>query len=349
MKKVLLAGGAGYIGSVLCQELLDSGYQVRVVDLLLYGGEFGSSFQKNTNVEFHRSDLRDSESVRKAMQDIDSVVCLVGLVGEPASALNERITLEVNLVSPVLLAREASRMRIPRFVFLSTCSVYGISERAVDEGSPLNPVSLYAWTKAEAEARILAMETTDFSPIVLRLATVYGMSPRPRLDSVVNKMTANAVTHGCFRVFGGYQKRPLVHVRDVAKAIILALKASRALVSGHTFNVGANKENFSVIEIADCVRSVTGAEMIVESVVEDPRNYNVVFDHIRRSMDYECSLSVEMGVVEIKRAIEVGVIQDPDDIRYDNYKGFCARLSQIQENSPVSNLAEFIPTDVPKF
>ena len=280
--RVLVIGGAGYVGSVLCGQLLASGHRVRVLDAFLYGRESLNEFTNDPRVEIIQSDSRDLVRVRAAMHDVSAVVHLGEIVGDPACSLDPEVTVDVNVNATLAVARLARDAGIRRFIYPSSCSVYGASDDIVSERSDLNPVSLYARAKITVEEALRRMADSDFQPVILRFATVYGLSPRPRFDLVVNLLTAKAQSTGEITVNGGDQWRPFVHVADAAAAILLMLQQPSHMVAGETFNVGSNDQNHTVGEVGEVIRNrvagstvhygaVTESEELPRQVRQDPR------------------------------------------------------------------------------
>jgi len=315
---VLVIGGAGYIGSALIPQLLDQGRKVRLLDCFLYGTESIKKFADK--VEIIETDFRDTDTLINAMRDVDTVVHLAAIVGDQACDLDPELTKNVNYYSAVNVARLAKDIGVNRFIFSSTCSVYGASDDLLSEKSELNPVSLYAKTKIDAEQKILALADDKFVLTVPRFSTVFGLSGRSRFDLVVNLLTAKAVFEGQITVFGGRQWRPFVHVIDAAKAIVELLKAPAQEVSGQVFNVGSNAENYTINEVGRIINQVIPAAKIKNfGKDQDNRNYRVIFDKIK-SLGYQVDWSVMDGVVQIADAIKSGQITDYTRAEYSNLK-----------------------------
>lgn len=322
VKNVLVIGGAGYIGSILVDKLLKEGKKVRVLDTLIYGDGAIKSFFNNPNFELIKEDFRNVQPVVAAMQGMDAVVHLGAIVGDPACALDEKLTIEINLNATRMIAEAAKGSDISRFVFASTCSVYGASEEFVDERSALNPVSLYAKTKIEAEKILREMaEEKGFAPIILRFSTIFGLGPRPRFDLVVNLLSAKAVSDGEITIFGGEQWRPFLHVEDAAKAVCLVLNKPIDLVRNQIFNVGSAEENHQINEVGELVKKlVPESEIIYSGEDTDKRNYKVKFDKIRNMLAFERSFSLEDGIKQVVSAIRTGQISDYTLPEYNNYR-----------------------------
>ena len=318
-KKIIIAGGAGYLGSVLTGQLLERGYAVRVLDRLLFGEESLAAWRDHPNLEIFRGDLRDIRLVLEALRGMDAAILLAALVGEKACDADPVETVGVNYVATIALAEACAQFGVPRFIFASTDSAYGIQEGIMTEESPLNPMSLYARLKVQAEQKILSLASDQFAPCVLRMATIYGLSPRPRFDLIVNLLTMNAATRGRCTVYGGKQWRPQVHVADAAHAYCLALEAPVESVRGQVFNVGSNEQNYQIGQLADLIREAI-PHVVVETtdVPPDLRDYHVNFDKIKRALGYEVQRSVADGVCEIYQAIVSGQIPDPDQEKHRN-------------------------------
>lgn len=320
--RVLLVGGAGYIGTVLSKMLLDHGFAVRVADSLLYGAEPIAALLKEPQYEFFRADFRHIENMIDLVSDVDAVVYLAEIVGDPACDLNPSLALETNFISVLAFATLCSHLQVNRFVYLSSCSVYGANagEAWLDETSALNPLSIYAQMKIKTEAGLfkLADDSSNFSPTILRLATVFGLSPRPRFDLVVNRMSALAVRQGRITVLGGDQWRPSVHVSDVARAILATLRAPIEQTSGQTFNVGDNRLNMTVRAIGEAVaREIPGTQIGWERGSVDARDYRVSFDRIRGALGFEATVSLSDGIREISEFLRRTAI-DVRDPRFNN-------------------------------
>jgi nucleoside-diphosphate-sugar epimerase len=321
VRSVLVIGGAGYIGSVLCRQLLQKGYSVRVLDTLLYGDDSIRDLYNHPHFDFLQGDSRDVESVVRAMWGMDAVVHLGEIVGDPATNLDERLTLEINLAATRLVAEAAKGYGARRFVYASSCSVYGASNQILNEHSMLNPVSLYARTKIGAEKALLALNDETFHPVILRFATVYGLSPRPRFDLVVNLLAAKAVRDGAITIFGGDQWRPFVHVGDVARAIVRVLEAPVASVKGQVFNVGSDEQNYTIDQIGELVHGlVPEAQLLRQENGADRRNYHVSFGKIRDELGFQPAFTVEDGIGEIVTALREGRIADWQAHPFSNYK-----------------------------
>jgi nucleoside-diphosphate-sugar epimerase len=317
--KVLIIGGVGYIGSALVQRLLELGYKVRVLDCLLYGDASISEFYKHANFELIQGDLRHIHTVVSAAKDVDAIVHLGAIVGDSACSIDQDLTVEINLRATRTIAEIGKGFGVKRFIFASTCSVYGASDEILDERSALNPISLYARTKIESEKVLLSLTDDTFAPTILRFGTVYGLSGRPRFDLVVNLLAAKAVQDGEVVITGGVQWRPLVHVKDVAEAIVLALQAPFYSVRGQIFNVGCNEQNYQIADLGRIIGEMVPAARVVTQPTEDNRNYRVRFDKIYKVLNFQPRRTVRDGMREVMDAFATGKITDYRDPRYSNF------------------------------
>jgi nucleoside-diphosphate-sugar epimerase len=319
VKNVLVIGGAGYIGSALVQRLLELGYKVRVLDLLVYGDASISEFYDHPYFALVQGDFRNINTVVSASKGMDAIVHLGAIVGDSACSLDQDLTVEVNLRATRTIAEVGRGFGVKRFVFASTCSVYGTSDEILDERSTLSPISLYARTKIESEKMLLSLTDATFAPTILRFGTVYGLSGRPRFDLVVNLLTAKAIQDGKVGIFGGKQWRPLVHVRDVAEAIVLTLQAPLHNVRGQIFNVGCNEQNCQIADLGLIIEEMVPTARVVTQPKEDNRNYRVRFDQIRNMLNFQPRYTIRDGIREIMDAFATGKIADYRDPRYSNF------------------------------
>jgi nucleoside-diphosphate-sugar epimerase len=313
MKNVLVLGGAGYIGSVGSELLLEQGHTVTVLDRLFFGRELMAPLQRREGLSIIKEDTRYADI--SAFEDVDVVMDLAGISNDPASDLAPRITEEINLAGARHMARLAKQAGVSRYLYSSSCSIYGHNNGTGDrlnECSPKAPVSLYARTKIGAEAELAKLNDEDFTVVFLRNATVYGLSYRMRFDLVINLMTLYAYKHRkLFVTGGGQQWRPLIHVRDVARAFLTIMDAPQELVSGQAFNVGSTEQNYQIYRIAQMVRDVV-PHTELEIVPDDPdkRSYNVSFEKIERVLGFRAEKTPYEGIVEVKQALEQGRVDD---------------------------------------
>lgn len=322
--KVLVTGGAGYVGSVLTRRLLAEGHFVRVVDRLMHETDSLAGLYAEDGFEFQAGDLRQSSVIARAVDGMDAVVHLAAIVGDPACAKEKELALETNHTASLHLYDAAARAGVQRFVFASTCSNYGRmpdGNTFVDEITALNPISLYAESKVAVERFLLELQPQSPMTItVLRLSTVYGLSPRMRFDLTVNEFTRDLLLNGSITVFGEQFWRPYIHVRDVARAVQTVLESSPEQVRGEVFNVGDNNENFTKAMLVEKIRAAVGRPTSIERVHrdEDPRDYRVDFTRIARQLNFRITRTVDAGIAELINAIGQGVFADPFAARYRN-------------------------------
>lgn len=319
-RHVLVVGGAGYIGSQLVRLLLEKGWRVRVLDNLVYGDAAIRDLNGTPGFELMVGDCRNIQCTVAAVKGVEAIIHLAAIVGDPACEQDRQTALEINYAATRMLIEVAKGHGIGRFVFTSSCSVYGATELLMDESSPVEPISLYAETKVDSEYALLAARSETFHPVILRLATVFGHSHRPRFDLVVNLLAAKAYQEGTITIYNGTQWRPFIHVRDVARGLVAVLEVPLDVVSGQIYNLGDSRQNCTLSDIADKVRSIISNTRIVHVENSDRRNYRVSFEKIRNQLGFECNFSVEDGIRELKSTFEEGRIKDYSSFRYNNQK-----------------------------
>lgn len=335
--QVLVIGGAGYIGSALLPKLLAKGYRVRLLDLLIYGTQPIAEVVNHPNLEVMRADFRQVDKVVEAMRNVDAIVHLGAIVGDPACALDEELTIEVNLMATRMIAEVGKGSNVSRFIFASTCSVYGANPATLDERSLLNPISIYARSKLASERVLTSMGDSTFHPTSLRFGTIYGLSGRTRFDLVVNLLTATALKDGTIPIFGGEQWRPLVHVEDAAEAIVRTIEAPLSIVGNETFNVGSDEQNYTIRAVGEIIAGlVPGAEVLSEGNDTDARDYKVSFAKIVNALEFRPRWTIEQGVRQVIAAIETGRVKDYRAAEHSNVKFLgdeaASRLIRRQNN-----------------
>ncbi len=326
MKNILVTGGAGYVGSILLRKLLSAGYNVTCVDNLLFGGDSIKDIVDDSNFAFINSDINDWKSLNDVLVSGEyfSVIHLAAIVGDPACKLNEELAIKTNWDSSVWLLDRAKELGVSRFIFASTCSNYGKmsnSQSYVDETSSLAPVSLYAELKVRFENYMLNEEKhlDNFAPTSLRFSTVYGLSPRMRFDLTINEFTKELYSGRELMVFGEQFWRPYCHVDDFSNAFITLLESPSNKVAYDVFNVGDTSENYTKKMIVEEIKKIIPkAKIKFVRKDEDPRDYRVNFDKIKRELGFKISKRVPDGITEIFEALKLGHIKNPEDQRYYN-------------------------------
>jgi nucleoside-diphosphate-sugar epimerase len=320
IQRVLVIGGAGYIGSVLVRQLLEAGYTVRVLDAVMFGNAALEDVQGHERFELIEGDLRQVQSVVRAVRGSDAVIHLGAIVGDPACALDAQNTRDINTVATKLILHVCVGYGIQRFLFASTCAVYGASDHLMDERSALNPVSLYAQSKADAEAVVLDAATKDFCPVVLRLATAFGHSYRPRFDLVVNLLVAKAWKDRKITIFNKDQWRPFVHVHDISRAFVTCLTSNVDVVRGQIFNLGSYDLNLTLGQLAEKIKEHLPETQVDFVENDDRRDYRVAFDKIHSQLGFRCDRTVEDGIAEIKQYLSREDVDAFANEVYDNSK-----------------------------
>jgi nucleoside-diphosphate-sugar epimerase len=319
----LVTGGAGYVGSIVVDELLQRGRAVRVLDALIHGSVpslLGA--WTNESFQFVRGDVRDPEARRAALDGVTDVVHLAAIVGDPACARDPELARDVNFGATTKLVADAQAAGVRRLIFASTCSNYGKmpdSEVLATEEFDLRPVSLYAETKVAAELDVLAHARNGLEATCLRFATVHGASPRMRFDLTVNEFARDVSLGKELVVFGEQFWRPYVHVRDAARAICTALEAPAEAIDGEVFNVGDTAENYRKLDIVELLRErVPDASISFVHKDEDPRDYRVSFAKVNERLGFETKRSVADGVDEVIGLVRAGLVGDPYAPVYSN-------------------------------
>lgn len=321
--KVLVTGGAGYIGSVLVRQLLNKGHQVRAIDSLKFGGDALYDVMLHPNFEFMKGDIRNAEDVDKALEGMEAVAHLAAIVGDPACKKFSEEANQTNWDGAVLLFNKAEAAGIKRFVFASTCSNYGKMpnpDSFVTETSELRPVSLYAELKVKFENYILEeRKNSKMCATSLRFSTVYGFSPRIRFDLTVNEFTRNATINGEQEIWGAQFWRPYCHVEDLARAVILVLESAEDKVKSEVFNVGNTDENYNKgMIIEEVCKVVPNVKVNYVEMNEDPRDYRVNFDKIKNQLGYSITKTVPDGVKEIYSLLKTGIVTDSFSQKFRN-------------------------------
>ncbi|MBI4963455.1 MAG: NAD-dependent epimerase/dehydratase [Desulfomonile tiedjei] len=320
-KKVLVTGGAGYVGAALVPKLIHAGYEVKVIDLYLYGDDVLRSVQGNPALKEVKGDIRDKELLEREIPGTDVVIHLACISNDPSYELDPALGKSINYDAFIPLVELSKKHKVKRFVYASSSSVYGVkSEPEVTEDLALEPLTDYSKYKAACEEVLLGEATDDFIVTVIRPSTVCGYSPRMRLDLTVNILTTHAIDRGKITVFGGDQKRPNIHIEDMTDLYLFLLEQPDHKLQKKIFNAGY--QNYTVREIADIVAGTVGGKVPIEvTPSNDNRSYHVCSEKIRRELGFEAKHTIQEAVTDIKEAFASGKLPNPmEDIKYYNIK-----------------------------
>jgi nucleoside-diphosphate-sugar epimerase len=321
VRRILLTGGAGYIGSVLTKKLLKLDYQLVILDALFYSDIGIRDLTAHSSLAVVNADLRDLSALKKSLSDVDCIIHLAAISNDPSAELDVNLTRQINLeIYPSLLA-EAVKAGVRRFINLSSIGVYGINfNNNVTEEDRLNPLTEYAVCKAKSEEIVQRHDNEKFTTVSLRCGTVCGWSPRMRLDLSTNTLAAYAIASKKLTVWGGEQKRPQIHIDDITDFIIKLLTISPKKIGGKVFNAAGH--NTTVMEIAKTIKDVMNGDLELTNAPprSDERSYHVSSDKIAKELGFTMTKTVRDAVVDIMRAYQDGLWKDPDDSLYHNVK-----------------------------
>ena len=317
-RKILITGGAGYVGAVLVPRLLADDYCVTVYDLMIYGE---NALPKHPNLTVVKGDIRDQKLLTKAMLSQDAVIHLACISNDPSFELNPALGRSINLDAFQPLVEISREQGVKRFIYASSSSVYGIKkEMDVNEAMSLEPLTDYSRFKAECEKILLDYQSPNFSTVIVRPATVCGYSPRQRLDVIVNILTNLAYNKREISIFGGEQLRPNIHIADMVDSYILLLQSDDLEVAGQIFNAGF--ENQKVKDLAEIVKEVIGQDVrMVTLPTEDNRSYHISSKKIYDELGFKATRTIRDAVIDIKNAFDQGKLPNSlNDERYFNIK-----------------------------
>ena len=338
IKSILVTGGAGYVGSVLVKKLQNDDFKIKVIDSLVFGDDGISSLIKNNKIEFLNIDIRNTEKILPILEDVDCVIHLAAIVGEPLCKKIPESAKQINEYATKNLVRLCKKQNVKRFIFASTCSNYGSNFQTVDETTEVQPLSLYSECKVNSEEYILNAAEKNFEVCILRFATAHGLSPRMRFDLLVQEFIRDAIVDKKISIFGADFWRPLIHVEDMANACISVLKSTPELISGQIFNVGSDKENYTKKQLSQIIQDfLPDTQIEIIESKKDPRNYKVSFEKIRNSLAFQTNKSVKDSVLEILKEIESGHL-NPRDSEFSNMSKLTERIDLLPNYNFDENL-----------
>lgn len=318
---ILVTGGAGYVGAVLIPKLLAKGYQVKVIDLYIYGEDVLSSVKGHPHLKEVKGDIRDRALLEREIPGTDAIIHLACISNDPSYELDPELGKSINYDAFVSLVEVAKKAGVKRFIYASSSSVYGIKdEPEVTEDLPLEPLTDYSKYKALCEEELLKAAANDFTVSIIRPSTVCGYSPRLRLDLTVNILTNHAINKGKITVFGGEQKRPNIHIEDMTDLYVFLLEQPDEKIHRKIYNVGY--ENLQVKEIARLVKETLGDNIdITTTPSDDNRSYHVSSKKIKEELGFVPCHSIQEAIIDLKEAFEAGKIPNSmEDICYYNIK-----------------------------
>ncbi|MDB9475036.1 NAD-dependent epimerase/dehydratase family protein [Dolichospermum circinale] len=321
IKKVLVTGGAGYVGAILVPKLLQAGYEVKVLDLYLYGKDVLKSVKHDPNLQEISGDIRDRQLLEKIIPGCDAIIHLACISNDPSFELDPDLGRSINYDAFFDLVDVAKDAGVKRFIYASSASVYGIKDTEnVTEDLPLMPLTDYSRYKALCEEILLSKREPGFVTLILRPASICGYSPRQRLDLVVNIFTNQAINNGKITVFGGENKRPSLHIQDMTDVYVKSLQWVDEAIDGKIFNIGY--ENYRVTEIADMTRKVVGESVeIFTTPTNDTRSYHISSEKIKQELGFVPSHTVENAIQDLVTAFKANQIPNSlTDSRYYNVK-----------------------------
>jgi nucleoside-diphosphate-sugar epimerase len=324
MKKIVIIGGAGYIGTVLTGYLLSKGHQVIAIDKFLYQNNYCiHSYLGNPNYKFLFGDMRDKNFTTEILKSATDVIILAGLVGDPITKKYPKIAHAINDIGIKNFIDNCNGKKIDRLIFISTCSNYGFidNDKLADEDFELKPLSLYSKSKVEVERYIIGLKgKVDYHPTILRFATAFGLSPRMRFDLTVSEFVNELAMGNELLVYDPHTWRPYCHVQDFSRLMLMVLEANFKTVSFEVFNSGGEENNFTKKGIVDLILSkVPDGVVKYQEHGADPRNYRVDFTKVNKKLGFKPKFSIMDGVIELLHSIKNQTFDNSKNFEYGNY------------------------------
>ncbi|MGI0073208.1 MAG: NAD-dependent epimerase/dehydratase family protein [Nitrosotalea sp.] len=331
--KILVTGGAGYVGSVLIPELVNQGHQVKCLDRFFFGSEYLSGKQFAGKIELVRDDIRWFDP--KILHDTDIVMDLAALSNDPVGELDPEKTYEINHLGRTRVATLSKKARVKQYILASSASVYGQQTKVVNEDSEVNPITDYSKANRKAEIDVLQLDDFNFTVTVLRFSSIYGVSPRMRFDLAVNSMVLELFKTGKIIVRGKSNTRPFLHIKDAARAYITAINSPKEKIAGHIFNVGSDDQNYEMYRLAKEVGDSIDKKYEIEAKdTHDHRSYIASFKKINEKLNFVPKYTVRDGSIEIYQALEKGELTDSKKtITVEWYKYLLSSYNLVKETS----------------
>lgn len=301
--KILVTGGAGYVGSVLIPELIKNGHFVYCLDRFFFGKEFLSNKQFQNSIELLRDDIRWFNP--KILKNVDVVMDLAALSNDPVGELDPEKTFDINFAGRVRVAKLTKEAGVPQYILASSASVYGQQQEIATESSTVFPLTAYSKANRQAEINVLPLSDNDFSVTILRFSSIFGISPRMRFDLAVNSMVLDFFKNKKITIFGGNNKRPFLHIKDAIRAYLLVINAKKSKINNQIFNIGSSDQNFMISDLAHEVGKSLDPNCILDiQNSPDNRSYFASFDKIRTTLNFQAQHTVADASTEILTALE---------------------------------------------